>query len=101
MQFADIIARRDQIYAIADRYGMKNIGVFGSTARGDARADSDVDLLVDYDAPTGMRALGLLAFAEETETLLANPVDVVTMQSLKPHQLARIIPDIKWLQDGR
>lgn len=43
-------ARRDEIYALAARYGVTNIRVFGSVARGEATPDSDIDLLVDFSA---------------------------------------------------
>jgi uncharacterized protein len=45
----DLLAdRREQILAIADRHGAYNVRVFGSVARGEARIDSDVDFLIDY-----------------------------------------------------
>jgi predicted nucleotidyltransferase len=45
----DLVARRDQILEIASRHGAKNVRVFGSVARGEARPDSDIDFLVDLD----------------------------------------------------
>ena len=39
-------SQKKQILAIADHYGASNIRVFGSVARGEAHADSDIDLLV-------------------------------------------------------
>jgi predicted nucleotidyltransferase len=41
--------KRDNILRIAAQYGARNLRVFGSVARGDDRAQSDVDLLVDMD----------------------------------------------------
>ena len=38
------------------RLGVKSLALFGSTARGDARPDSDVDLLVEFDHPVGLFA---------------------------------------------
>ncbi|PJF39301.1 MAG: nucleotidyltransferase [Phototrophicales bacterium] len=43
---AELRARRDEIIALAERYGATNVRVFGSVARGDATSESDVDLLV-------------------------------------------------------
>jgi uncharacterized protein len=40
--------KASEIRAIAEKYGAENIRVFGSVARGEAREDSDVDLLVDW-----------------------------------------------------
>ncbi|MDR1236925.1 MAG: nucleotidyltransferase domain-containing protein, partial [Propionibacteriaceae bacterium] len=43
-----LIARqRTRLFAVLQRYGAKNPQLFGSVARGDATADSDVDILVD------------------------------------------------------
>lgn len=42
----ELYTRREEILALADRYGAYNVRVFGSVARGDAISDSDVDLLI-------------------------------------------------------
>ena len=42
--------RREDILRIAAQHGARNVRVFGSVARGDARPDSDVDLLVELEA---------------------------------------------------
>ncbi len=44
----DLRVRRDEIITLAERYGAYNVRVFGSVARGEASADSDVDLLVSF-----------------------------------------------------
>lgn len=49
MNLSELRALKPQILAIAAQYGVSNIRVFGSVARGDADADSDVDLLVDME----------------------------------------------------
>jgi uncharacterized protein len=69
-------AQRDEIMLIAARRGVSNIRVFGSVARGDARPDSDVDLLVDFDL--AHRGLDLLGFEREVEELIGYTVEVGT-----------------------
>jgi predicted nucleotidyltransferase len=64
------------------RFGIRNIRVFGSFARGDSRPDSDVDLLVDYTP--GQSGFAFVRFCREAETLLGRPVDVATERSLHP-----------------
>lgn len=80
-QLADEVqAKRDLILAIAKRYGISNVRVFGSVACGQDRPDSDVDFLVDLDLGRTLFDLG--GFLAEVEQLLARKVDVVTDKSL-------------------
>jgi uncharacterized protein len=71
---------RSAILKIAARHGAGNVRVFGSRARGDARKDSDVDLLVDIVGPrTPWWPGGLMA---DLEQLLGHPIDVATVKEL-------------------
>ena len=72
---------RRELLAIARRHGARNLRVFGSTARGQARPDSDIDLLVDLE-PSGT-LLDLAAFRREASDLLGQPVDVATIDMLR------------------
>jgi predicted nucleotidyltransferase len=76
-------SRRQQILDIATARGARNIRVFGSVARGDARADSDVDLLVDMDP--GRSALDLSELILDLEEMLKCRVDVVEIRRPSPH----------------
>ena len=75
-------AREQEIRAIAARHGAGNLRVFGSIARGDARPDSDVDLLIDIVGPTSPWFPGGLL--GDLEKLLGRRVDVVVERSLNP-----------------
>ena len=77
----DEIARR--IRPVAEKYRLKAVYVFGSYARGDAREDSDVDLLVDLtDADmSGFFAIGGLY--NDLEAALEKEIDLVTTASLE------------------
>lgn len=69
-----------EILAIAARHGARNVRVFGSAARGEAGADSDLDLLVDVGPDrTPFFPGGLLV---DLEDLLGCKVDVVTEDAL-------------------
>ena len=74
--------QRDKILQIAARYGARNVRLFGSTARGDSRPDSDVDLLVDLEPDRSLFDLGGLL--SEVSELLGREVDVVTEKGLRP-----------------
>lgn len=76
----EIQSKRDEILSIAARHGAVNLRVFGSVARGDARVDSDLDLLVDVNsARSPFFPGGLLV---ELERLLKRKVDIVTPNGL-------------------
>jgi predicted nucleotidyltransferase len=82
---------RAEILAVAERYGARNVRLFGSVARGAEQADSDVDFLVDLPPGTGLFALGRLR--RDLEQLLEVQVDVVPAEGLKPEARARIESD--------
>ena len=84
--------KRDQVLKLARKHGAYNIRVFGSVARGDARPDSDVDFLVEwnYDQISSWGGAGLFL---ELETLLGHSVDIATEKQLRPHIRARVLEE--------
>ena len=66
---------------IADRFGVRRIGLFGSHARGEASDQSDVDILVEMDHPGFDSYMDLKFYLEEH---LGRPVDLVLADSIKP-----------------
>lgn len=62
--------------------GVKSIAIFGSTARGEARDDSDVDILVEFSVPATFDLY--LDVKSYLESALQRPVDLVTNKALKP-----------------
>ncbi len=74
-------AHRAEIMRVAAAHGASNVRVFGSVARGEENADSDVDLLVDLAPGTGLLELGRLE--RDLRTLLAADVDLVPAADLK------------------
>ena len=84
-----LLEKRDDIQRIAVRHGARNIRVFGSVARGEARPDSDIDLLIDT-APTTSSwfPAGLIL---DLEDLLGRRVEVVTEKGLHPYIRDRVL----------
>lgn len=80
--------RRDEIVDAAARHGVRNVRVFGSVARGEDTAESDVDLLVDLDPGVGMFAIG--ALESELEEMLGREVDVVIARALRDSVAATV-----------
>ncbi len=85
----ELRAHRDEIEEIGRRYGVSNIRVFGSVARGDADDNSDLDLLIDASAETGL--FDLAGFALDVEQLMAVFTQVVTVHGLKPRIRDRVV----------
>ena len=80
----DVIGpHRSEILRIAERHGAMNLRVFGSVVRGEATADSDLDLLVTWDYER-MTAWGSAGLWEELEALLGRPVDITSERGLNP-----------------
>ncbi len=82
-----------------ERYGIKNIGIFGSYLRGEESEKSDIDLLVEFDADAYAN-IGLLKFIEIEDflcELLGIKVDLVEKTALKPRIRKRILAEVIYL----
>ena len=66
---------------LTQRFTVKRIGVFGSFARGDRRAESDVDIIIELAEPTFDHYMDLKFRLEE---VLQRPVDLVMADTVKP-----------------
>jgi uncharacterized protein len=88
----DIIGdKRDEILRLAARYGANNVRVFGSVARGEARPDSDLDLLVDFqDGSTIWDAVGLW---QDLQALLNREVSLVGEDTPETRFMRRALKD--------
>lgn len=82
---------RDEIVRVARTHGAAGVRVFGSMARGDASASSDVDVVVDLGA--GRSLLDLIAIKQDLEDLLGRPVDVMTERSISRYIRDQVMRD--------
>lgn len=74
---------------LAKKFGVKSLLLFGSVARDESTAASDVDLLVEFNRPVGY--FGLFALQDYLEQLLGCPVDLGTPDSLKSYIRDRVL----------
>ncbi len=79
---------------LAERYGVKEIGIFGSYVRGEQKGNSDVDVLVDFTESISL--LDFIHLENELSDLLGVKVDLVMKTALKPrigrHILEEVVP---------
>ncbi len=68
---------------LKEKYGIKQIGIFGSIVRGEADDSSDVDILGEFERPIGL--FKFLELEEYLGKLLGRRVDLVSRKALKPH----------------
>ncbi len=81
--------RREEIMKIAATHGASHLRVFGSVARGDARSESDVDILIDIE--DGRSLLDIIAMKQDLEDLLGCSVDVGLGRSLRSGLRDRVL----------
>ncbi|MBN1515751.1 nucleotidyltransferase family protein [Candidatus Sumerlaeota bacterium] len=82
--------QKDRAY-LSSTYGVARIGLFGSYANGTPTKESDVDLVVEFNRPIGLR---FVEFAEYLERLLGANVDVLTpagIQNIRNKRIAQSI----------
>ena len=87
-----VMARRPLLRTIAAAHGVRALSLFGSTARGKAKAESDLDFLVELE--DGRSLVDLVGVKHDLEALFGRPVDAFTRASLKPGVLATAQPDL-------
>jgi len=73
-------------------FGVRRIGLFGSYAKGTNTTDSDVDLLVEFERPIGLR---FMEFSERIENLIGSRVDILTPAGIKSIRNHLISTNIK------
>jgi predicted nucleotidyltransferase len=88
-------AKREDILAIATKFGATNVRVFGSVARGKADSKSDIDILVSLRTEKkGLAYIGLLCDLQENlEHLLGKKVDLIDERALKGQTKERILKE--------
>jgi uncharacterized protein len=89
--YEQLKTKRPEILEAASRYGAFNIRIFGSVARQEADADSDIDILVELEPGRSLLDLGGLLM--DLRTLLGCSVDVVTEKGLRPRIREQVLQE--------
>lgn len=85
--------QRRRIAGVAREHGARQVRLFGSLARGEGEASSDLDLLVELEP--GRSLLDLVALKQDLEDLLDRPVDVITERAISPYMREDILRDAR------
>lgn len=88
---AEVISALRSRQADLERRGVVSASIFGSTARGEERPDSDVDIVVDISPDVRMSLTGFAVLQGDLQDMLGRKVDLVEWRNLEP----RLLPSIK------
>jgi len=87
----------DTLARICARYRVSELSLFGSAARGELQANSDVDLLVGFEDGARVTLFTLVDLETELSELLRRPVDLVPKDGLKPVLKAEVLAEARVL----
>lgn len=73
-------------------FDIKSLALFGSVARNESTTNSDVDFLVEFHQPVGL--FYFLQVRQYLSSILNSPVDLVTLDALKPKMRERILKEL-------
>ena len=93
MDRREILAKLQENEAALRARGISHAAVFGSRARGDARPDSDIDIMIDVDPSAGLGVYEYVALKNYVAGLFDGPVDVVSREGLKPYVRPVVMTD--------
>jgi predicted nucleotidyltransferase len=85
---------REQNPYLAEKFGVRIVGVFGSYVRQEQRPDSDLDLLIELDRPPKISLIGLVELEDYLSQILGVKVDLAIKTNLKKRIGMRILQEV-------
>lgn len=80
---------------LKEKYGVKEIGIFGSFVRGEQDEESDLDILVEFEKPIGF--IRFMKLENSLSELLRVKVELVTKKALKPYIGQQILQEVLYV----
>lgn len=79
------------------RLGIERIGIFGSIIRGEARPDSDIDILIDLAPDSELTLFSLIEIEQRLSEKLDSKIDLVLSSDLKPYIAERVLSEVVYV----
>ena len=91
-EIKNTLSRQKQ--GLRQKYGIAEIGIFGSYVRGEQKKQSDVDLLVKFEEPSNLTLLDFIRLENYLSEILGVKVDLVEKTTLKPRIGKRVLQEV-------
>ena len=95
VDFGEIRIDTAALAELCHRYSVRELSLFGSSARGEMRPDSDIDIMVEFEPGARVGLIRFEFFAEELAALIGRRVDLVTKRGLKPWVRPLVLRDAR------
>ena len=95
LQLGDTEVDDLSLVELCRRYGVRELSLFGSAARGEMYPGSDIDIMVEFEPGARIGLIKFESFVEELEALAGRKVDLVTKRGLKPWVRSNILKDAR------
>ncbi len=97
LQLGDTEVDEEKLADLCRKYRVRELSVFGSAARGEMRADSDIDILVDFLPDSGVDLFDHAGLMLDLANSLGRRVDLVSKNGLKPLIRESVLEDARLL----
>lgn len=95
IQLGDLQVDANRLADLCRQYGVRELSIFGSAARGKMRPDSDIDLLVEFLPNANVGLIEHASLMLDLERLLGKKVDLVSKNGLKPRIRSSVLADAR------
>src|SRR3954452_9651131 len=93
MDRQSVLAILKKHQAELERQGVRHAALFGSVARGEAKPDSDIDIMVDLDPDARLGVYEYVGIKDYIAELFDQPVDVVNREGINPYDRPAVLTD--------